>query len=214
MTEEESEIEAWKLAIARATAYVQSNALFQVQLFGFYSSVVVITFGLCTDQSNRLHLLRYVIPTFSFVTLYVSCYYFNRLTTQHVFIRIHGLRYYKDSYIKSPDGLWEHFKLERNISLINAIRYLFTYDSTGPYQAFFLLYVGVGIVSVSFSYSTQNDKYLGIENNLISIIIALVFAVLYIAAITKRAWRVIEYERKFKLGIIPLLRNEADRVPR
>ena len=152
-----SELEAWKLAVARATAYVQSNASFQIQLFGFFSSAVVIGIGLSSDGangqtdslelSNKTFMLMYVVPLFSLMILYVSGYYFNRLTTQHVFIRLYGHNFDPLTYVKSADQLWDNFQNQNNVTHVRAVRYLFSSDYTGPYPAFFLLYIIVGLVS-------------------------------------------------------------------
>jgi hypothetical protein len=81
--EPDSELEAWKMAVTRASAYVQSNASFQIQMFGFYISAVVIGYGIST-KGNQPILLGVIVPLLSLCVLVASCFYFNRLTVQHV----------------------------------------------------------------------------------------------------------------------------------
>ena len=220
----DSEFEAWKLSVGRAAAYIQSNALFQIQLFGFFSAAVVISIGQSSTDDTRSLILRYVIPMSSFVALYVSGYYFNRLTTQHVFIRLYGDRYRADTLVKSPDVLWEITQLQDNVSVWSCARYLVGSrgEYTGPYFTFFLLYIAVGITSFSYSFRQRSDSLFNMASQapflfIIAIILWLASffgLVLLVAFMTRRAWRAIDYERRVRLGELMLLAKREDRIPR
>jgi hypothetical protein len=205
VTEVDSELEGWKLSVSRSSSYIQSNASFEIFLFGFYASAVAITFG--TASNDNAPLMRIiVIPIFTCFVLYASCYYFNRLTTQHVYIRLFGLSHDKNAHYKSSDALWDDFKKLPEVSVMGAIHHLGAYRNhyTGPYPAFFILYVVSGASSFSYGIYHSISPKNAIFIILVWILCLLIWLsivcllLLYIALLTERAWRAIEYAANYK----------------
>ena len=196
--EVDSELEAWKIAVVRASSYVQSNASFQIQMFGFYISAIVIGYGISTP-ANQPVLLRVIVPLLSLCVLYASCFYFNRLTVQHVFIRMYGHKFDKSAKTKSSDQLWSDLKEASPIPFRKSAKYLFTSDYTGPYPLFFLSYNIIGLSS--FLYSMHPEWGAGVVHN-----VGLIFAVAayglcagsisfwLTARLTSRAWKAMSFE--------------------
>src|ERR1700678_2012415 len=84
--------DAWKLGVARAAAFIQSNASFQVQIAGFFFSAVVISVATVRQEMQNLMLLV-CVPVFSMIMLILAASYFNFLAIQQVFISVYGRRY-------------------------------------------------------------------------------------------------------------------------
>jgi len=195
-----SKLESWKLAVARSSSYIQSNAAFQIQMFGFYMSATVIGYGTSSNaDENQGILLTFIVPVFSFCVLAASCFYFNRLTVQHVFIRVFGGQFSSTADISSSEQLWSFLKTEKNSSIMNRIHRLRTSDYTGPYPYFFLMYNLGGIMSLFLethsSMMTGNaavDKYHVLQ--VLYLLGSGMFSVWLTAELTSRAWRALDFE--------------------
>ncbi len=196
----EIELEVWKLSIARASAYIQSNASFQIQMFGFYISAVLISYG-TSNPSNQPYLLTFIIPVLSLSVLASSCFYFNRLTVQHVFIRLFGEDIIDCASHKSADALWTFIVKERQSqTFINNASNFFGANFTGPYLIFFLIYCASG--SVSFWYGLilfSRTQLISMDPSSIYFVlwyasVAAISSFAIVTLLTNRAWKAIKFE--------------------
>jgi hypothetical protein len=169
-------------------------------MFGFYISAIVIGYGVSTTNNQSI-LLEIIVPVLSLFVLLASCFYFNRLTVQHVFIRMFGHEFDRSASTKSADQLWSELKKTPPVTFFKSATNLFTSDYTGPYPYFFLMYNAVGLSSLLYSIhpTFKEGKYI-ISNIYVTegiyILCAASFSIWLTALMTRRAWKAIAFEER------------------
>jgi hypothetical protein len=134
-----ADLDEWKQGVSRATAYVQSNAAIQVQVFGFYISALGIAIALARPDIRDTVIFAFV-PGSAFLLLTITAKYFAYISYQDVFISLYGTRFDPAAPYRCHDEFWADLKLEE-ITLQEAVFRTVTYWNGLPYFAIWWAYI-------------------------------------------------------------------------
>lgn len=178
------ELDEWKQGVSRATAYVQSNAAIQVQVFGFYISALGLAIALARPDIRDTVIFAF-IPVSAFLLLVITAKYFCYISYQDTFLTLYGKRFNADAPFSCHEEFWEDLK-QSEVSLFAAARRTVTYWHGLPYFAIWWAYMA-GPPALMVLTSVSREDLCG--SRVAAISIAYLLASIFVfARITRIGW--------------------------